>query len=86
MAMRLSKSWRRERMAEIEEHLVGVEQPGGTPLPINLVLSLPVTKKWMVIQLTNAGIPFKMINLGAGVVRITTNTEVCPKCGGTGRC
>ncbi len=42
--------------------------------------------QWLIEWLANRRIGFKVINLGAGVRRITTYTEVCPKCNGTGRC
>ena len=45
----------------------------------------PATKKWIVLRLSNLGIPFALHNLGCGVVKITTDTCVCPKCHGTGR-
>jgi len=38
------------------------------------------------LQLTSAGVPFKVIQLGAGVNRVTTETDQCPKCHGTGKC
>lgn len=34
--------------------------------------------QWLIIQLTKNKIPFKLINLGAGVKRITTETDTCP--------
>lgn len=41
--------------------------------------------KWLIEQLSLAKIPFKVISLGAGVRRVTTCTDLCPKCNGTGR-
>jgi len=39
-----------------------------------------------VIATLSSGYAFKVINLGAGVKKITTRTDTCPKCGGTGKC
>lgn len=36
--------------------------------------------QWLIMQLAKNGIPFKLINLGAGVKRITTETNTCPCC------
>lgn len=43
-------------------------------------------KQWLIGELARLDIPFKTINKGAGVVKVTTKTDVCPKCGGLGRC
>lgn len=50
-----------------------------------VITGISVRKKWIVIQLTKRNIGFRLLNLGAGVTKITTDTEVCPKCKGTGR-
>lgn len=36
--------------------------------------------QFVILELSDANLPFKVINLGAGVKRITTETEVCPMC------
>lgn len=50
-----------------------------------VITGISARKKWIVIQLTKRNIGFRLLNLGAGVTKITTDTEVCPKCKGTGR-
>jgi hypothetical protein len=40
---------------------------------------------WLVLQLAERGLPFKVVNLGAGVKLITRKTNTCPKCHGTGK-
>ena len=35
---------------------------------------------WLVVYLTQNNTPFKVYNMGAGVKRITTNTDACPCC------
>lgn len=42
--------------------------------------------QFLVLELSQFNIPFKVINLGAGVTRITTEVDTCPKCKGTGKC
>jgi len=42
--------------------------------------------KWLVASLAKKNIGFRVHNLGAGVKRITTETDLCPKCHGSGRC
>ena len=54
--------------------------------PIDHITGEPIVAKWMVCWLSNNGKAFKVIDLGAGVKRITTDVDVCPKCNGTGRC
>jgi len=44
------------------------------------VLSYNLAAQAMVVLLTSANIPFKVFNLGAGVKRITTDTQICPCC------
>ena len=41
--------------------------------------------QWLVSYLDEQGIPFKVINLGAGVKKVTTKMDICPKCNGTGK-
>jgi uncharacterized protein YerC len=42
-------------------------------------------KRFIILKLVNSGVPFKVLNQGCGVSTITTKTDVCPKCKGTGR-
>jgi len=50
------------------------------------VLNHNAAAQWLIKYMTGKGVAFKVLNLGAGVKRITTDTDVCPKCKGTGRC
>jgi hypothetical protein len=36
--------------------------------------------QWLVLALTEAGVAYRIYQLGLGVVRITTVTDVCPCC------
>lgn len=40
---------------------------------------------WLIWELSNAEIPFKVRDIGGGVKRLTTDLCECPRCGGTGR-
>jgi hypothetical protein len=42
--------------------------------------------RFIILELNDRNIPFRIINLGAGIKIITTKTDICPKCKGTGRC
>lgn len=37
-------------------------------------------KRWLIAELTRRNVPFKVYNMGAGVVKIVTNTDTCPCC------
>ena len=50
------------------------------------VTSCNVLAKIVVLYLTDAGIPFKVLQMGAGVKKITTDVAICPKCKGLGKC
>lgn len=47
---------------------------------IELILKLNETAKWLISELAHARIVFKVVNLGAGVKKITTDIENCPSC------
>jgi hypothetical protein len=47
---------------------------------IDEILSANIACQWLVCELTRNNVPFKIINLGAGCKRITTETEICPCC------
>jgi len=49
-------------------------------ISIDETLSLLAAKQWLIKQLTKANRPFKIYSLGAGVSRITTETDTCPCC------
>jgi hypothetical protein len=47
---------------------------------IDLVIKEHSVAQWLVVQLAQNNVPFKVYSLGAGVKRITTETDVCPCC------
>ena len=44
-----------------------------------------ISQKALVYELAKRNIGFRIINMGCGVRKITIDTEICPKCGGSGR-
>ena len=65
----LNEQWAKETRAKIKAG-VGIDE--------TLRHNLPAS--WLIAQLSNSGRPFKVYNLGAGVKRVTTETDVCPCC------
>ena len=53
---------------------------------VDQILKLPCAQKDLIALLARFGRAFKVISLGCGVKRITTEVNVCPKCNGTGKC
>jgi len=47
---------------------------------IDETISFNKTSQWLITMLDKYKIPFKIYNLGAGVKRITTETDICPCC------
>lgn len=57
-----------------------------TGQPFEQVTSCNVWAKIVVLSLTGRGVPFKVLQMGAGVKKITTQVDTCPKCKGLGKC
>ena len=51
-----------------------------TRSPIDETISFNTASQWLVTFLSLKNFPFKVYNLGAGVKRITTVTDMCPMC------
>jgi hypothetical protein len=49
-------------------------------LPIDAHTRHNYAAAWLVEKLTRLNLPYKIYNLGAGVRRITTDTDSCPCC------
>lgn len=73
MARGLRYEWRETMTAKIL-----------SPDPFDEILTHFQSIQWVVKTLALRERPFKVINLGAGVRRITTNVDICQKCKGTG--
>ncbi len=53
---------------------------------LEFTTAVPMAMAWLVMYLSDVGISFKLMNLGAGVKKLTTDVSICPKCHGTGKC
>ena len=69
MAVRVNPSWLKERKEEIRKGY-----------SIDITASFNKAAQALIICLSNADIPFKLYNLGAGIKRITTKIDICPCC------
>lgn len=69
MAQRVNPSWIKDIKESIEKHR-----------SIDRTISYNKAAQVLIEILIAQDIPFKVYNLGAGVKRITTNTETCPCC------
>ena len=47
---------------------------------IDETLKYNINAAWLIATLSERNIPFRVSNLGAGVKRITTDTDTCPCC------
>ncbi len=74
----LSTAWKEQEEAKI----LGFKK--GVSLKYEVMLTEAIAKKWVVARMVRYEIPFSILNFGAGVVKITTDTTCCPKCKGTG--
>jgi len=85
MGMRINPEWQDKVRSEIDEYL-GKRASGYAPKHIDETSSFLVCTQWLVCLLSKKGIAFKVVQLGAGVKRVTTDVETCLKCNGTGKC
>ena len=80
MRVRLNPAWKYRIIDDLEQY----KRSNGRNHVVRTE-SMTSAIQWMVMRLVADGIPFRLINLGAGVKQITTDTTVCPKCHGTGK-
>ena len=85
MRRALNPKWIDGMNAEIAAHKEAIKA-GTAPKAISITTACSQGVQWLILRLANEGIPYRLIMLGSGVKRITTDVEVCPKCNGTGRC
>ena len=50
----------------------------------SVIVQHNINAKWLIAYLAKAGIAFSVVNLGAGVKRVSVAENVCPNCGGKG--
>lgn len=75
MTSRINRRW----LAEMQRQIDAGDR-------IDQVLPFPPSARSLIAALAAKGRAFKVVNLGAGVKRVTTDVGVCPKCNGTGEC
>lgn len=73
MNLRLNENWKQEMLKKIQEP------------DFEYTTALTLAAKWIILQLSDKKYAFRVMNIGAGVKRITRRTDACPKCHGTGR-
>ena len=69
MAVRVNPEWLKSRKEEIREYR-----------SVDVTTTFNKAVQALIILLVEANLPFKLYNLGAGVKRITTKTNICPYC------
>ena len=65
----VNKKWVDEMVEKIEK---GIE--------IDVTSSFHKSAQFLITELSENNVPFQVYNLGAGVRRITTITDICPCC------
>ena len=48
--------------------------------PIDETIRANISASFLIVLLSKVNRPFKVYNLGAGVKRVTTDTDACPCC------
>lgn len=76
--MALSESYRNGQLSLMDAFRAGL-----TP-EYSVVTADLVVKRWTIGRLLAKNISYVALNMGAGVMKITTRTDTCPKCKGLG--
>ena len=74
----LSQKWKDQVDLLIADRRAGASFRGAE---IDMTLSSALSKRHLICALSQAGLPFRVYQLGCGVARITTDTTRCPCCG-----
>jgi hypothetical protein len=77
--MRVKPEWLKNALTKFREAY-------GMGLPCEVATSYNAAIQALVIVLDKEHIPYKIISLGAGAKKVSNQTDVCPKCHGSGRC
>jgi len=77
---RVSEAWKKKQLENIK-----VFQTSLNPEPMIIKSSFLPAIRWLILEWEEAGIPYKLISMGAGLKMLTTETDICPKCKGSGR-
>jgi len=72
----LNESWKEKMMGIIISRKNGLMEDND----IDFISPENIAIRWLIVQLTTKGLLYKVYNLGAGVKRVTTDTDKCPCC------
>lgn len=87
MSMRINPQWAERVLKDVAAYHDPMKRGVGfNPEKIDETISYNPAAQWLICLLAQKNIAFKVIQLGGGVKRITTDVHTCPKCNGTGRC
>jgi hypothetical protein len=87
MRMQINPKWAERMRQNVEAYVDPLKRGVGFyPEKIDETISYNPAVQWLICLLAQKNIPFKVVQLGAGVKRVTTDVHTCPKCNGTGRC
>lgn len=84
MTARIDSEWKRKQEEVMDDFKNGIHN-SAFPLHYKVTTPHAIIKKWVVLTLIKKRIPYRVLNMGAGVSTITTETDICPKCKGLGR-
>jgi len=79
MSQIVNPIWKRNMEEAVHEY-----RKSGTHISVTITFN--AAAQWLVCYLDKYNVPYKVISLGAGAKKITTQTEICSKCRGTGKC
>jgi hypothetical protein len=87
MSMRINPQWAERVLKDVAAYHDPMKRGVGfNPKEIDETISYNPAVQWLICLLAQKNIAFKVIQLGAGVKRVTTDVHTCQKCNGTGRC
>lgn len=69
MAKMVAPNWQKEILAKIDANQ-----------PIDVTSGFTKAIQWLIEIMSRRNIPFAVYNIGAGVKRVTTDTNKCPCC------
>ena len=78
---RLNPKWTAETFDMLRDVAAGVRTK-----PVEHTTAELAGIRWLICTADELQLPYKIIQLGAGVRKFTTDVTVCPKCHGTGKC
>lgn len=74
--LRINPAWKKET----EEKIARANPRRGDRDHFAITLAWSQSIQWVIMELDQREIPFRVYSLGAGVKKITTDTDCCPCC------